>query len=673
MASKALTFKLSEDFISRVASWADPFEGNPLGKFVYDRTYSRYKDDDSLETWTDTCRRVVEGCYTLQKEHIEEMCTPWNDEQAQRSAEEMFERMYTMKFLPPGRGIWVMGTDIIHKKGLGMAANNCAYVTTRDLDKDPIKPFSFLMDASMAGTGVGADTEGKNKVRIFLPVITPNQAGLTHHTVEDTREGWVRSLEVLLYSYFNEDEPDVVFDYSEIRAPGLRLKTFGGLSSGYEPLKELHDRITKVLHRDYEKNNKLLSATGIADIFNLIGKTVVAGNIRRTAIILFGDKDDEEFLDLKNYEKNPQRADYSWTSNNSIFADLGMNYKNAQDRMIANGEPGICLLDNMRKFGRMVDPPNWKDIKAGGGNPCLEQTLESFEVCCLVETFPTKHKSLEDYKRTLKFAYMYAKTVTLLKTNWKETNAVVMRNRRIGCSMSGVAQFLGNHTWEEFRTWLDESYQTIQDWDKIYSDWFCIPRSIKTTSIKPSGTVSLLAGVTPGMHFPESKYYIRRVRLANNSHLIPNLKAQGFHIEPCVGCEDTTSVCEFPVYIGEVKTIDDVTMWEQLELAAFLQHWYADNQVSCTVTFDPKTEGKHIAAALNTYQYRLKGISFLPRFESSTAYQQMPYEKITKEKYEELVAKQKGIIQQPPAKRQRTQEELMPDAVMYCDGDKCML
>jgi hypothetical protein len=120
-------------------------------------------------------------------------------------------------------------------------------------------------------------------------------------------------------------------------------------------------------------------------------------------------------------------------------------------------------------------------------------------------------------------------------------------------------------------------------------------------------------------------------------------------------------------------------MHQQLELAAFLQHWYADNQVSCTVTFDPKTEGPHIAAALDTYQYRLKGISFLPRFDSgSTAYPQMPYEKITKEKYEELITKQKALVvtaqaaaDAPKPKRPRLEE--MPDAVMFCDGQHCAI
>ena len=129
-----------------------------------------------------------------------------------------------------------------------------------------------------------------------------------------------------------------------------------------------------------------------------------------------------------------------------------------------------------------------------GGNPCLEQSLESYELCCLVETFPARHATKEEYLRTLKFAYLYAKTVTLRMTHWPETNRVMLRNRRIGCSVSGVADFLGQHSLEELRQWLDEGYQTVQHWDEVYSNWFCIPRSIKTTSVKPSGTVSLLAG-----------------------------------------------------------------------------------------------------------------------------------------------------------------------------------
>ena len=264
-----------------------------------------------------------------------------------------------------------------------------------------------------------------------------------------------------------------------------------------------------------------------------------------------------------------------------------------QKRIAINGEPGFAWLENMRAYGRMNDAPNNKDWRVSGGNPCLEQSLESGEICNLVETFPNNHDSQEDYLKTLKYAYLYAKTVTLGKTHWPDTNRVMLRNRRIGCSMSGIAQFVANQGLETLRVWMDDGYNYIQKLDNEYSDWMAIPKSIKTTSIKPSGTVSLLAGATPGIHFPESRYYIRRIRIGIDSDLIHPLKKAGYKIEPAFGNEKTTLVVDIPVDVGEgVRTIDDVSMWEQLSVAAFAQRYWADNQVSCTITFDPETEGK---------------------------------------------------------------------------------
>ena len=104
---------------------------------------------------------------------------------------------------------------------------------------------------------------------------------------------------------------------------------------------------------------------------NLIGKCVVSGNVRRTAEIVFGDPHSEEYLDLKNYKVNPHRVEYGWTSNNSVFAEHGMNYEAIAERIRLNGEPGLAWLDNMQRYGRMCEPPNNKDRRAKGGNPCL--------------------------------------------------------------------------------------------------------------------------------------------------------------------------------------------------------------------------------------------------------------------------------------------------------------
>ena len=533
-----------------------------------------------------------------------------------------------------------MGTDVVHKKNLSAALNNCAFVSTEDFASDPSKPFSFLMDASMLGVGVGFDTKGRGKVS----VLGPNDETPIKYVIDDTREGWVESVSMELKSYFGVKgvkQPRVEFDYSAIRPEGLPLKTFGGVSSGPGPLKDLHKSIAEVLDK---RIGKTLDSRSIVDLFNLIGKCVVSGNVRRSAEIAFGEADDDEFLDLKNYEKNPDRMAYGWSSNNSVFAQIGMDYTNIANRLRDNGEPGLAWLENMQKFGRMADGPNWKDRRVKGGNPCLEQSLESYELCCLVETFPARHKSLEEYKRTLKFAYLYAKTVTLRMTHWPETNRVMLRNRRIGCSVSGVADFLGKHSLDELRIWLDEGYQTVQKWDEVYSNWFCIPRSIKTTSVKPSGTVSLLAGSTPGMHFPESRIYIRRMRMSKNDPLAKPLLEAGYSVVPAIGQEDTTVVAEIPIKLPEgVRVQSEVSMFEQLSLAAFMQRYWADNQVSCTVTFDPVTEGPHIAQMLQYFQYQLKGVSLFPK-QDYGRFPQLPYEAISEEVYEQMIKDIKPIV-----------------------------
>ena len=625
-------FVLSDNFVNKYKRKKPPFGFNGLGELVYMRTYSRIKENGKNERWWETVQRVVEGTYSMQKDWIDSHQLGWNAWQAQRSAQEMYDRIFNMKFLPPGRGLWAMGTPITEEKGLYAALNNCAFVSTKTLKEDYAKPFCFLMDASMLGVGVGFDVKGAGE--IIIKGLNLDRKS-ERFEIPDTREGWVESVKLLLESYFHGTSI-IYFDYDMIRDAGEPIKGFGGVSSGHEPLEEIHKEIRKVL----EQNSKEpITVTTIVDIMNLIGKCVVAGNVRRTAEIVFGDPFDDEYLDLKNYKVNPHREQYGWTSNNSIYAELGMDYTDVCKRINDNGEPGFAWLKNMRKFSRMQNGGDNKDHRVAGGNPCLEQSLESYELCCLVETFPYNHEDLEDYKRTLKYAYLYAKTVTLGKTHWSETNRVMLRNRRIGCSVSGVAQFITQHGMEELRNWLENGYDTIQEWDKLYSDWFAIPKSIKTTSVKPSGTVSLLVGATPGMHYPESRFYIRRMRLSKHSELIEPLRKAGYKLEPAFGSEDSTMVVEVPVDVGEgIRTAAELSIWEQFSLAAFLQRHWADNQVSCTATFDPETEAEELPHVLNYFQYRLKGISLLPRHELG-AYKQMPYEAITEKEYNKQVKK----------------------------------
>ena len=670
-------FKIDDNFIEKYKYIEPDFGFNGLGKLAYIRTYSREKcnlcgskelDYDSYdykyctkcnssdirnEEFYETIRRVVEGTYEIQKEHINKYGLGWDEEKAQESAQEMYDRMFSMKFLPPGRGLWAMGTQITTKRKLFAALNNCAFYSTKDIDKYPTKPFEFMMDMSMLGVGVGFDTKGADKIQIKSPDTE------YHYTIPDSREGWVESLKLLLYAYLAENSAAPIFNYDLIRKAGEPIRTFGGVSSGPEPLKVLHKQIKDKLSN---RTGEYLTRTDIVDIMNYIGVCVVAGNVRRTAQVAFGDKDDEYYLDLKNYSKNPHRAEYGWTSNNSIFAEMGMDYSEAAERTRINGEPGYAWLNNMKQYGRMKDSPNNKDSRVEGANPCLEQSLESAEMCCLVETFPTKAESKEDYLRTLKFAYLYAKTVTLGNTHWVETNRVMLRNRRIGTSISGIAQFVDNNGVEVLRDWLEDGYETIQKYDNIYSEWLAIPKSIKTTSIKPSGTVSLLPGVTPGMHYPESNYYIRRVTVSKNSDLVNIYESAGYKVEDSV-YDNNSKIIEIPVNIENIRPANEVSMWEQLELASFLQKYWADNQISCTITFN-KEEGKQIKNALNYYQYKMKSVSFLPRLEGG-AYSQMPYESISKEEYERLNNNLRNI------NFSNMSEDSKPE--VFCDGDTCTI
>lgn len=618
-------FELSDDFINSYRPIKPKWGFDGLGEFVFMRTYSRLRPDGKNESWVDAVRRVVEGIYTIQKQHIKDHKLKWNDVKAQKSAQEMFDRIFNFKMLPSGRAFWAMGTDIVMERGLTESLYNCSYLSSKNIADNVGLPFANAMDFLMLGVGVGFDTQGAGTILVMEP-----RGKAKKFIIPDSREGWVESTMLAINAYFGGENYE--FDYSQIRKAGEPIKTFGGISAGSKPLIDLHEGIKKTL----EKNiGELITKTTIADIINMVGVAVVSGNVRRSAEIILGDNDDE-FLDLKNYEKHPERMGHGWASNNSIYADLGMNYKNIAERIALNGEPGLFWKENAQKYGRMrSDEINWKDKLVEGLNPCAEITLEPSELCNLSETIPNNHENLEDYKRTIKYAYLFAKTITLLNTNWEETNRVMLRNRRIGLSLTGVTQFIANKGLSELKKWMLEGYETAKYYDDIYSDWLVIPKSRKITTAKPSGTLSLLAGATPGIHYPESKYYIRRVRLSVNSKFVDVLKKANYKIEPANEDPINTVVVEFPVNVGDnVKTINDVNIWEQLNLASFVQEHWADNSVSVTVTFK-ENEKEQIADALDYYQFKLKAVSFLPKLEGG-AYAQMPYEEITKEQYEDM-------------------------------------
>ena len=670
--SVSFSFKLSEEFVGGYKERKAPFgyrdaAGNSVGEITFLRTYSRLKEDGTKETWVDVCERVINGMYSIQKDHAKSQRLPWNDSKAQASAKEAFERLFELKWSPPGRGLWVMGTPLVNTQRNSAALQNCAFVSTKEMTKnDPAKPFTFLMEASMLGVGVGFDDKGADKdFTIYAP------QGEETYVVPDTREGWVKTLELIINAYLRPDTKIPVFDYKEVRPEGTPIKTFGGTAAGPEPLERLVNHITKLFSgRAGEK----VTRKDIADIGNMIGVCVVSGNVRRSAELLIGRIDDPDFLNLKNADVYPERNSYdpknpgwAWMSNNSVEAYVGANLDPIVDGIARNGEPGVIWLDVSRQYGRLVDPPNNKDYRVEGYNPCAEQSLESYEMCTLVETYLNRHETLEDYKRTLKFAYLYAKTVTLLPTHWAETNAIMQRNRRIGTSMSGVANFADNRGLPKLREWMDKGYETIKYYDTNYSEWLGIRESIKTTTIKPSGTVSILAGESPGVHWtPGGKYFMRTIRFANSDPMLPLFKMANYKVEPASESPNTTSVVYFPIKSESKRAEKDVSIYEKMALAAYAQRYWSDNSVSVTISFNPETESEAVGTVLHLYDGQLKTVSFLP--SGNFTYPQMPYTQITEADYEE-----EGVMKLFPIDFSGVYAGMAADAIgeAYCTTDAC--
>ena len=645
------SFRLNEDYINTYRDKPVPWGyqdagGNSLGEITFLRTYSRKKEDGTKETWVDVCERVINGMYSIQKDHCKANRLPWNGQKAQASAKEAFDRLFNLKWTPPGRGLWVMGTPLVNEQKNSAALQNCAFVSTNSMTKDdPSKPFAFLMEASMLGVGVGFDNKGGNKsFEIYQPsnIMAPS-AHRVDHVIPDTREGWVDSVSMLINTYLKPGQMALTFDYSEIRPLGAPIATFGGTASGPAPLERLHNYIRKLFEGRAGEN---LTKVDIADIGNLIGVCVVSGNVRRSAELLMGQVTDSEFLNLKNPKVFPERNSYSkknpgwgWMSNNSVEVQVGQEFPDEVIEGIArNGEPGVIWMDVTREYGRLVDEANDKDWRSDGYNPCAEQSLESFEMCTLVETYLNRHDSLDDYLRTIKFAYLYAKTVTLLPTHWEETNAIMQRNRRIGTSMSGIANFSDIHGMHTLRTWMDEAYNTVQNYDNDYSEWLGIRESIKTTTVKPSGTVSILAGESPGVHWtPGGSYFLRAIRFANDDPMLPLFKFSGYTVEPASESPETTSVVFFPIKSLAKRSEKDVSIYEKVGLAATAQRYWSDNSVSVTVSFDANTEKKDVGTVLHMFDGQLKTVSFLPM--GNETYPQMPYSQITQEEYEAYTMK----------------------------------
>ena len=598
-----------------------------VGYITYKRTYARRLDEADITSKTEEFPQTVERVVKAANDQLGCNFTEVEQERLRKYLSEL-------KGTVAGRFLWQLGTDTVGKLGLA-SLQNCAFTVI----DEPVRPFTWAMDLLMLGSGVGYNIQKKNIEK--LSEVNPNFTAPTRvdsndadFIVPDSREGWVQLLGKTLKAAFLSDKNNT-FTYSTVlvRGRGAAIKGFGGTASGPE---DLCDGIAKVSTILEKRAGKKLRPIDCLDIMNIIGAIVVAGNVRRSAQIAIGDADDVEYLLAKRWDMGNIPSWRAMSNNSVVCNDIKDLHEYFWDGYEGKGEPyGLINLRLSRKIGRLGDT-NYPDPDVQGYNPCAEQSLAPYETCCLAEVYLSNIESKKEFIDVCKLLYRINKHSLSLPCHLQETADIVHKNMRMGIGITGVLQASN-----EQRSWLKETYEELRKFDKEYSAKHGFPESIKLTTVKPSGTVSLLPGVTSGCHPAYSHYMIRRIRIAADHSLVQVCRDHGYPVEfqrNFDGTDDhSTMVVSFPfAYPEGTKIAAEMTAIDQLEVVKWLQAEWSDNSVSCTVYYK-KEELPEIKKYLaKNYKNNHKSLSFL--LHNEHGFQQAPLEEITKEAYDALVA-----------------------------------
>ena len=617
-----------------------------VGYITYKRTYARRLNEgdpkSKTEEFTDTVERVIKAA------NDQLSCGFDADEQ-----ERLRKYLLELKGTVAGRFLWQMGTETVGRLGLA-SLQNCAFTV---IDQ-PVRPFTWAMDLLMLGSGVGYNIQRQYVDK--LPPVNANFSAPTRVTtadadfiVPDSREGWVKLLGKTLKAAFLADT-NPTFTYSTIlvRGRGAAIKGFGGTASGPE---DLCDGIVKISNILEKRKGKKLRPIDCLDIMNIIGAIVVAGNVRRSAQIAIGDPDDVEYLLAKRWDMGNIPSWRAMSNNSVVCSDTKDLHEYFWDGYEGKGEPyGLINLKLSRKIGRLGET-DYPDPDVMGYNPCAEQSLAAYETCCLAEVYLPNIDSKEQLLDVCQLLYRINKHSLALPCHLKETEDIVHKNMRMGIGVTGVLQAT-----EEQRSWLNDTYRRLREFDFKYSHEHGFPESVKLTTVKPSGTLSLLPGVTSGCHPAYSQYMIRRIRIAADHALVQVCREHGYPVEyqrNFDGSEDhSTMVVSFPFCYPEgTKIAAEMTAIDQLEVVKWLQANWSDNSVSCTVYYR-KEELPEIQKYLaKNYKNNHKSLSFL--LHNEHGFHQAPLEEITKEAYDALVAS--------------TQLITHVDEALFDGGDEC--
>ncbi|MFO0719010.1 MAG: ATP cone domain-containing protein [Candidatus Paceibacterota bacterium] len=605
--------------VKKLVAESKKYFRNPLAEFVYYRTYAKWiSEEGRRETWIETVDRYV----NFMKENLGSGFT-------EKEYEEVREAILKQEAMPSMRLLQFAGKAA---RKQNVCAYNCSFIAPRSF-----QDFAEIMYISMCGTGVGFSVESEN-VQALPQIQKQTGKKLPTHIIADSREGWADALALGMKTWY--EGSDIDFDFSQIRPAGSRLKTMGGKSSGPDPLRSL---LGFARERILRRQGRRLSNIDAHDIICKIGECVVAGGVRRSAMISLSDLDDEALRDAKKgqfYFTEGQRM----LANNSAVYLAKPDTQTFLDEWTAlvksgSGERGIFNRGGLAQTLPKRRLDQWEDgaYPSFGTNPCGEIILQSKQFCNLSEVVVRADDTEETLLKKVRVAAMlgtYQSSLTYfpyLSREWKKN---CEGERLLGVSITGQ--------WDcplvRDPEMLEKMKAVAIETNKKFAKRLSVSQSTCITCVKPSGTVSQTVDCASGMHPRHAPYYIRRIRISATDALFKMLKDQGVPYFPEVGQtleNATTFVLEFPVKAPDGALCkDDVSALGQLEHWKIVKKHYTEHNPSVTISVG---DDEWIAVANWIYENwdLVGGLSFLPR--SNHVYQLAPYETINKERYEELL------------------------------------
>lgn len=533
--------------------------------------------------------------------------------------ESVYKFVYDKKVLPSMRSMQFGG------KPIEISPNriyNCAYLPIDHLDA-----FSETMFLLLGGTGVGYSVQNHHVEK--LPEIRkPNPNRTRRFVIADSIEGWADAIKVLMKSYFGTNSSTPRFDFSDIRPKGAMLVTSGGKAPGPQPLKECILKITGVL--DNKKDGEKLTTLETHDIVCYIADAVLAGGIRRAALISLFSADDNEMISCKSgnwWELNPQRG----RANNSAVLLRNRITKNffldlwKRVELSNAGEPGIYFTYD----------------KDWGTNPCCEIALRPFQFCNLCEVNVSNIESQEDLNERVKAAAFIGTLQAgytdfhYLRDVWKRTTE---KDALIGVSMTGIGSgvVLGYD--------MTEAANIVKDENKRIADIIGINQSARTTTVKPAGTTSLTLGTSSGIHAWHNDYYVRRMRVGKNESIYTYLAINHPDlVEDELFRPHDTAVISVPQKAPIGSILRHESPFDLLErVKKVSQEWIKPghrtgqntHNVSATVSLKPE-DWELAGEWMWTNREYYNGLSVLP-YNGGT-YDQAPFEDCNEETYEKMM------------------------------------